>query len=130
MINEEGSVNEGDRVCLLCMSVCVHVCSFRNTAGTCIRKNYEHFFFSRSSQQVKEDVKRIDIGKEAAIEAEVKAARERAIVPLEIRMKQFRDLLAEKGVRLLFLFHSILLICGNITTSRICNSSNVMVIYR
>ncbi|KAK8726208.1 hypothetical protein OTU49_010422, partial [Cherax quadricarinatus] len=47
---------------------------------------------------VKEEVKRIDIGKEAAIEAEVKAARERAIVPLEIRMKQFRDLLAEKGV--------------------------------
>lgn len=49
-------------------------------------------------QHVKEEVKRIDIGKEAAIEAEVKAARERAIVPLEIRMKQFRDLLAEKGV--------------------------------
>lgn len=47
---------------------------------------------------VKDEVKRIDIGKEAAIEAEVKAARERAIVPLEIRMKQFRDLLAEKGV--------------------------------
>lgn len=46
-------------------------------------------------------MKRIDIGKEAAIEAEVKAARERAIVPLEIRMKQFRDLLAEKGVKLL-----------------------------
>lgn len=58
-------------------------------------------FFSWSLQQVKEDVKRIDIGKEAAIEAEVKAARERAIVPLEIRMKQFRDLLAEKGVKLL-----------------------------
>lgn len=49
-------------------------------------------------QHVKDEVKRIDIGKEAAIEAEVKAARERAIVPLEIRMKQFRDLLAEKGV--------------------------------
>merc|ERR1712142_247682 len=47
---------------------------------------------------IKDEVKRIDIGKEAAIEAEVKAARERAIVPLEIRMKQFRDLLAEKGV--------------------------------
>ena len=41
----------------------------------------------------------IDVGKEAAIEAEVKAARERAIVPLEIRMKQFRDMLAEKEVR-------------------------------
>ncbi len=42
---------------------------------------------------------RIDVGKEAAIEAEVKAARERAIIPLEIRMKQFRDMLAEKEVR-------------------------------
>lgn len=40
----------------------------------------------------------IDAGKEAAIEAEVKASRERAVVPLEIRMKQFRDMLAEKEV--------------------------------
>ena len=43
--------------------------------------------------------KKSDVGKEAAIEAEVRAARERAIVPLEIRMKQFRDMLAEKEVR-------------------------------
>ncbi|KAG1680715.1 Transcription elongation regulator 1 [Nymphon striatum] len=40
----------------------------------------------------------IDAGKEAAIEAEVRASRERAIVPLDIRMKQFRDMLAEKEV--------------------------------
>lgn len=45
--------------------------------------------------------KQIDVGKEAAIEAEVQAARQRAIVPLEIRMKQFRDMLAEKEVTLL-----------------------------
>jgi len=32
------------------------------------------------------------------MEAEVKAARERAIIPLEIRMKQFRDMLCEKEV--------------------------------
>merc|ERR1711881_724700 len=38
------------------------------------------------------------IGKEAAIEAEVRAARERAVVPLETRMKQFRDLLEEKQI--------------------------------
>ena len=44
----------------------------------------------------KTEVKMIDAGKEAAIEAEVKAARERAIIPLDIRMKQFRDMLAEK----------------------------------
>jgi len=44
------------------------------------------------------EVRQIDIGKEAAMEAEVKAARERAIIPLEIRMKQFRDMLSEKEV--------------------------------
>lgn len=32
------------------------------------------------------------------MEAEIKAARERAIVPLESRMKQFRDMLLERGV--------------------------------
>merc|ERR1712112_799045 len=37
-------------------------------------------------------------GKEAAIEAEVRAARERAMVPLETRMLQFRGLLEEKSV--------------------------------
>uniref|UniRef100_T1IIS2 Transcription elongation regulator 1 n=1 Tax=Strigamia maritima TaxID=126957 RepID=T1IIS2_STRMM len=40
----------------------------------------------------------IDAGKEAAIEAEVRAARERAVVPLDIRMKQFREMLVEKEV--------------------------------
>lgn len=33
------------------------------------------------------------------MEAEIKAARERAIVPLEARMKQFKDMLLERGVR-------------------------------
>ena len=42
--------------------------------------------------------RQIDIGKESAIEAEVKAAKERAVIPLDIRMKQFRDMLAEKQV--------------------------------
>lgn len=43
-------------------------------------------------------MKLIDAGKESAMEAEMKAARERAIIPLEIRMKQFRDMLTEKEV--------------------------------
>lgn len=43
--------------------------------------------------------KKIDPGKDAAIEAEERAARERAAVPLDIRMKQFRDMLTEKEVR-------------------------------
>ncbi|KFU86517.1 Transcription elongation regulator 1-like, partial [Chaetura pelagica] len=41
----------------------------------------------------KKDDKDIDSEKEAAMEAEIKAARERAIVPLEARMKQFKDML-------------------------------------
>lgn len=49
-------------------------------------------------EEEKEGKKTIDIGKEAAIEAEVRAARERAIVPLETRIKSFRDMLAEKDV--------------------------------
>ena len=43
--------------------------------------------------------KKMDIGKEAAIEAEVRAARERALVPLEIRVKSFKEMLKEKDVR-------------------------------
>ena len=41
---------------------------------------------------------KIDLGKESAIEAEVLAARQRAIIPLEERMKEFRGMLAEKEV--------------------------------
>ena len=48
---------------------------------------------------IKDDTKKkVGTGKEAAIEAEVRAARERAVVPLETRMKQFRDLLEEKQI--------------------------------
>merc|ERR1712154_745884 len=48
---------------------------------------------------IKDDTKKkVAPGKEAAIEAEVRAARERAVVPLEIRMSQFRDLLEEKQI--------------------------------
>ncbi|XP_044756362.1 transcription elongation regulator 1-like isoform X2 [Coccinella septempunctata] len=42
--------------------------------------------------------KKIDIGKEAAIEAEVRAAKERAVIPLETRMKLFKEMLSEKQV--------------------------------
>ncbi|KAL3276562.1 hypothetical protein HHI36_011936 [Cryptolaemus montrouzieri] len=42
--------------------------------------------------------KKIDIGKEAAIEAEVRAAKERAVIPLETRMKLFKEMLTEKQV--------------------------------
>lgn len=48
----------------------------------------------------KQPDKRMDIGKEAAIEAEVRAARERALVPLDIRVKSFKEMLKEKDVSL------------------------------
>merc|ERR1712098_962219 len=48
---------------------------------------------------IKDDTKKkVAPGKEAAIEAEVKAARERAVVPLEVRMAQFKDLLEDKKI--------------------------------
>ncbi|CAH0763000.1 unnamed protein product [Bemisia tabaci] len=49
-------------------------------------------------EETKVEKKQIDIGKEAAMEAEVRAARERAIVPLEIRINSFREMLTEKEV--------------------------------
>ena len=48
---------------------------------------------------IKDDTQtKVPAGKEAAIEAEVKAARERAVVPLDVRMKQFRELLEDKQI--------------------------------
>ncbi|KAL4631262.1 transcription elongation regulator 1 isoform X1 [Arapaima gigas] len=52
----------------------------------------------KAKKRKKEDVKEADTEKEVAMEAEIKAARERAVVPLEARMKQFRDMLLERGV--------------------------------
>ncbi len=53
----------------------------------------------KTKKKKKEKEKTVmDEEKEAAIAAEVKAARERALVPLEIRMKQFKDMLLERGV--------------------------------
>lgn len=57
--------------------------------------------------------KKNDIGKEAAIEAEVRAARERALVPLETRVNSFKEMLKEKDVRFTF----YLLNFGNVGTS-------------
>ncbi|XP_028840472.1 transcription elongation regulator 1-like [Denticeps clupeoides] len=45
-----------------------------------------------------ESTKEADLEKEAALEAELKAARERAVVPLDTRMTQFRNMLLERGV--------------------------------
>lgn len=57
------------------------------------------FFFKFSANGVQQPTtKKIDIGKEAAIEAEVRAAKERAIIPLEQRIKSFKEMLSEKEV--------------------------------
>lgn len=66
-----------------------------------------NFFFSPHCSQIAVPVattvttklsERKDIGKEAAIEAEVRAARERALVPLETRVISFKEMLKEKDV--------------------------------
>jgi len=43
-------------------------------------------------------VRHIEAGKEAAIEAEMQASRERAVIPVETRVQQFMEMLAEKQV--------------------------------
>ncbi|XP_030620575.1 transcription elongation regulator 1a isoform X2 [Chanos chanos] len=53
---------------------------------------------SKAKKRKKEEGKEADSEKEAAMEAELRAARERAIVPQEARMKQFKDMLLERGV--------------------------------
>ncbi|XP_047462421.1 transcription elongation regulator 1 isoform X3 [Mugil cephalus] len=53
---------------------------------------------SKAKKRKKEEIKEADTEKEAAMEAELRAARERAIVPLEARMTQFREMLLERGV--------------------------------
>lgn len=65
----------------------------------------------------RDDNKDIDSEKEAAMEAEIKAARERAIVPLEARMKQFKDMLLERGVRKQSLGEIFLFCISNINMS-------------
>ncbi|CAG5872500.1 unnamed protein product [Menidia menidia] len=52
----------------------------------------------RGLEDSKKIAKEADSEKEAAMEAELRAARERAIVPLEARMTQFREMLLERGV--------------------------------
>uniref|UniRef100_A0A665U3A1 Transcription elongation regulator 1 n=1 Tax=Echeneis naucrates TaxID=173247 RepID=A0A665U3A1_ECHNA len=53
---------------------------------------------TKAKKRKQEDLKEADSEKEAAMEAELRAARERAIVPLEARMTQFREMLLERGV--------------------------------
>jgi len=49
-------------------------------------------------------VRHIEAGKEAAREAEMQASRERAVVPLEMRVQQFMEMLMEKEVFRCFKF--------------------------
>uniref|UniRef100_A0A8C1W3H3 Transcription elongation regulator 1 n=1 Tax=Cyprinus carpio TaxID=7962 RepID=A0A8C1W3H3_CYPCA len=53
---------------------------------------------SKAKKRKKDDMKEAEAEKDVAVEAELKAARDRALVPLEARMNQFRDMLLERGV--------------------------------
>uniref|UniRef100_A0A672QFH7 Transcription elongation regulator 1 n=1 Tax=Sinocyclocheilus grahami TaxID=75366 RepID=A0A672QFH7_SINGR len=53
---------------------------------------------SKAKRRKIEEKKEADTEKETAMEAELKAARERAVVPQEARMSQFKDMLLERGV--------------------------------
>lgn len=57
-------------------------------------------------------MKEADSEKEAAMEAELRAARERAVVPLEARMTQFKDMLLERGVN--DMLHVLTYICRSL----------------
>jgi len=45
-----------------------------------------------------------DVKPDSAMEAEAKAAQQRALIPLEDRVQQFKEMLAEKEVTNLLLF--------------------------
>ncbi|XP_026090077.1 transcription elongation regulator 1-like [Carassius auratus] len=53
---------------------------------------------SKAKKRKTDGMKEADAEKDVAMEAELKAARDRALVPLEVRMNQFRDMLLERGV--------------------------------
>jgi len=57
-----------------------------------------HLFSRRGGKGRGGGVRHIEAGKEAAIEAEMQASRERAVIPLETRVQQFMDMLTEKEV--------------------------------
>lgn len=61
------------------------------------------FFLDKNAQEntnnTKTDVEsKVNLMKDSAMEAELRAARERAVVPLETRITQFREMLSEKEV--------------------------------
>jgi hypothetical protein len=47
---------------------------------------------------------RVNIPKESSTDAETKAAKQRELIPYETRIKQFREMLAEKQVKLYFFY--------------------------
>ena len=51
-------------------------------------------------------MRHIEAGKEAAMEAEQLASKERAVIPVETRIQQFMEMLAEKEVLLRFCLDS------------------------
>lgn len=48
--------------------------------------------------------------KDGAMEAEVRAAKERAMVPLDVRVKSFKEMLKEKEVSIILKFQKLIII--------------------
>lgn len=66
-------------------------------------RNVNDFFLEKISQENTNNIKndtesKVNLMKDSAMEAELRAARERAVVPLETRITQFREMLSEKEV--------------------------------
>lgn len=56
------------------------------------------FYYDFHLIKAVDDVKVEDFTKDTAMEAEVKAAQQRAVIPIEERVQQFKEMLAEKEV--------------------------------
>ncbi|XP_061905164.1 transcription elongation regulator 1-like isoform X3 [Entelurus aequoreus] len=82
------------RVCV-CMCTGFHKEDHELAIGADDMHDEEH---SKAKKRKKDDGKEADSEKEAVMEAELRAAKERAVVPLEARMTQFKDMLLERGV--------------------------------
>lgn len=70
------------------------------------QSKFPYFFYFFLEEVVVEPEKPVmDVAKEAAMEAEIRAAKERALLPLDVRVKSFKEMLKEKDVRILHLLN-------------------------
>ena len=75
---------------------------------SCFYINLSCLFTLRKNEEEEKDAK-----KDAATEAELQAAKQRETIPLEERIKMFKEMLIEKKVRALFIVTSLLIELSN-----------------